>query len=124
MFDPFAKGASVSVEPDRSPHAMPLRTTTVRRITAENPLEAVIARLRQFTSEKLAAKLVGRRAKVEDIILPPEAIATKATGIAYSMRGAFDYIVLTPRDALNRRVLGLYYGTMALAGLTLETDRS
>ena len=25
------------------------------------------------------------------------------------------YVVSTPRDALNRRVLGLYYGTMALA---------
>ena len=24
------------------------------------------------------------------------------------------YVVSTPRDALNRRVLGLYYGTMAL----------
>ena len=132
MLDSFARGVSVpveplgdfllylvdlnkQVEPDRSPRTMPRRTTMVRRITAENPLEAVIARLRQFTSEKLAAKLVGRRAEIEDIMLPPETIATKATGIAYSMRGALDYIVSTPRDALNRRVLGLYYGTMALA---------
>ena len=132
MLDSFAKGVSVpveplgdfflflvdlnkQVEPDRSPRTMSRRTTTVRRLTAENPLEAVLARLRQFTSEKLAAKLVGRRAEMEDIILPPEAIATKATGIAYSMRGALDYMVSTPRDALNRRVLGLYYGMMALA---------
>ena len=132
MLDSFARGVSVpveplgdfflylvdlnkQVEPDRSPRAIPRRTTTVRRITAENPLEAVIARLRQFTSKKLAVKLVGRRAEIEGIILPPEAIATKATGIAYLMRGALDYIISTPRDALNRRVLGLYYGTMALA---------
>ena len=31
------------------------------------------------------------------------------------MRSALDYIVSTPRDPLNRKVLGLYYGTMALA---------
>ena len=31
------------------------------------------------------------------------------------MRSALDYIVSTPRDPLNGRVLGLYYGTMALA---------
>ena len=31
------------------------------------------------------------------------------------MRGALDYVVSTPRDPLNRRILGLYYGIMALA---------
>ena len=84
-------------------------------MTAENPIEAVLARLQQFTSETLAARLVERRAATEDIGLPTETINTKATGIAYSMRSALDYLVATPRGALNRRVLGLYYGTMALA---------
>ena len=66
-------------------------------------------------SETLARKLVERRAETENIPLAPMAIETKATGVAYSMRSALDYIVSTPRDPLNRRVLGLYYGTMALA---------
>ena len=60
-------------------------------------------------------RLVEKRAETEVIVLPTEAIDSKAIGIAYSMRGALDYVVSTPRDALNRRVLGLYYGTMALA---------
>ena len=110
MLDAFASGATVSVEslgdffpflvdlnkqvePDRSPPVMPRRTATVRRLTAENPLEAVIARLRQFTSEALARKLVERRAATEDIALPTETIDAKATGIAYSMRSAIDYLL-------------------------------
>lgn len=31
------------------------------------------------------------------------------------MRSALDYLVSTPRDPLNKRILGLYYGTVALA---------
>ena len=123
-FFPFLVGLNKRVEPDRSPRVMPRRTVTVRRLTAENPHEAVIARLQQFTSEKLAAKLVARRAEAEAVALPPEAINTKATGIAYSMRSALDYVVSTPRDALNRRVLGLYYGTMALAQAELLASPS
>ena len=132
MLDSFARGVTVpveplddffsflvdlnkQVEPDRSPHATFRRPTAVRQLTAENPLEAVIARLQQFKSETLARKLVERRAETESISLAPEDIATKAKGVAYSMRSALDYTVSTPRDALNRRVLGLYYGTMALA---------
>ena len=132
MLDSFAKGVTVPVEPlgdffpflvdlnrqvdpDRSPPVIPRRPVTVRRLTAENPLEAVIARLQQFRSKTLARRLVEKRAETEAIALAPEAIASKAIGIAYSMRGALDYVVSTPRDALNRRVLGLYYGTMAFA---------
>ena len=132
MLDSFASGATVPVEPlgdffpflvdlnkqvdpDRSPPVMPRRTATVRRLTAENPLEAVIARLQQFRSKNLAAKLVERRATAEDIALSAQTINAKASGIAYSMRSALDYLISTPREALNRRVLGLYYGTIALA---------
>lgn len=106
-FFPFLVDLNKQVEPDRSPPTITRRPTTVRRLTAENPLEAVIARLQQFTSEKLATKLVERRAATEDTRLRPEAIAAKATGIAYSMGSALDYVASTPRDALDRRVLGL-----------------
>ena len=132
MVDSFASGVSVpveslddfiaflvdlnkQVEPDRSPAAIPRRPAKVLRLTAENPLEAVIARLQQFTSETLARKLVERRAETENIALTPKAVEAKATGVAYSMRSALDYAVSTPGDVLNKRVLGLYYGTMAFA---------
>ena len=59
--------------------------------------------------------MVERRADTENIPLAPMAVEAKATGVAYSMRSALDYVISTPRDPLNKRVLGLYYGTMALA---------
>ena len=115
-FFPFLVDLNKMVEPDCSQPANSHRPPKkVLRLTAENPLDAVIARLQQFTSTTLARKLVERRAETEGCSLQCEVICSKATGIAYSMRGALDYIVSTPRDALNRRVLGLYYGTMALA---------
>ena len=41
-FFPFLVELNKQVEPDRSPPAMTRRTMTVRRLTAENPLKAVI----------------------------------------------------------------------------------
>ena len=107
-FFPFLVNLNKQVEPDRSPPVTPRRTVTVRRLTAEHPLEAVITRLQQFTSVKLAAKLVERRAATEGMPISHEMISGKATGIAYSMRSALDYMVCTSSDKLNRRVLGLY----------------
>ena len=132
MLDSFTSGVSVpveslddffaflvdlnkQVEPDRTPAVVVRRPAKVRRLTAENPLDAVIARLQQFTSVTLARKLVERRAETESCALTSDEIAAKATGVAYSTRSALDYVVSTPRDPLNRRVLGLYYGAMALA---------
>lgn len=114
-FFPFLVDLNRQVESDRSMPVISPKPPTVLRLTAENPLDAVLARLQQFTSTTLARKLVERRAEAEAQCLSPETISSKAIGIAYSMRGALDYIVPTPRDALNRRVLGLYYGAMALA---------
>lgn len=132
MSDSFARGATVPVEPlgdffpflvnlnkqlqpDRSPFVVPCKATIARQLTAENPLDAVITRLQQFRSVNLAAKLVERRAAIEGISISRESIISKATGIAYSMHNALDYLMSTSSDKLNRRVLGLYYGTMALA---------
>ena len=114
-FFPFLVALNKQVEPDRSMSVISPRPSKVLHLTSENPLDAVLARLQQFTSPTLARKLVERRAEAESQRLPEETICSKAIGIAYSMRGALDYIVPTPRDALNRRVLGLYYGAMALA---------
>ena len=114
-FFPFLVDLNRQVDPDCSPLVIPPRPPTVLRLTAENPLDAVIARLQQFTSRTLARKLVERRAETESRALTTEMIESKVIGVAYSIRGALDYVVSTPRDALNRRILGLYYGAMALA---------
>ena len=114
-FFPYLISMNRQVDPDCSSVDIPRRSATIRRLMAENPLESIIARLQQFTSKTLAAKLVERRAELEAAEIPADTVETKAVGIAYLMRGALDYVVSTPRDALNKRVLGLYYGTMALA---------
>ena len=111
----FLIDMSKQVEPDCSPPVLRRKTPRVLRLTAENPLDAVIARLEQFTSVNLAGKLVERRAADEGKPLLNQTIDSKAIGVAYSMRSALDYIVSTSAEKLNRRVLSLYYGTMALA---------
>ena len=114
-FFPFLVNLNKRVEPDRSPPCSPPKTGTVRRLTAENPIESVITRLQQFTSETLAARLVSRRAQTEDVDMTSDVVAAKAIGIAFLMRNALDYVASARRDQLNMRVLGLYYGSMALA---------
>ena len=113
-FFPFLVSLNKQVESDRSRTAT-RRKTGVLRLTAENPIDAVIARLQQFTSVHLATKLVERRAAKESFPISCETTKSKATGIAYSMRSALDYLVSTSSDKLNKRVISLYYGTMALA---------
>ena len=96
-FFPFLLDLNKQVEPDRSLPVIPRRPAAVRRLTAENPLDAVVARLQQFTSETLARKLVQRRAETESVPLTPDKVDAKATAIAYSMRSALDYVVSPPR---------------------------
>ena len=103
------------VEPTRSVPIVSSKAPTVRRLTGENPHESVMARLKQFTSVTLAKKLVARRSEYEGYSLTSEIAESKATGIAYLMRSALDYLRSTSNDKLNRRVVSLYYGTIALA---------
>ena len=77
-FLPFLVDLNKQVDPDCSPRDLPRSKVTVRRLTAENPLEAVITRLQQFTSVSLAAKMVERRAAAEEITISPETINSKA----------------------------------------------
>lgn len=114
-FFPLLVMLNKRVEPDRSPIVVPRKAQAVRRLTSENPLEAVLMRLQQFTSVRLAAKLIERRARSDGCSLSPGLIESKATGVAFSMRSALDYVVAAPSEKLNKRVLGLYYGVMAFA---------
>ncbi|MCA1868600.1 hypothetical protein HW571_23405 [Agrobacterium genomosp. 3] len=114
-FFPFLVQLNKRVEPDRSPSKMPHKPSGIRRLTSENPLESVTARLRQFTSVRLARKLVERRAAVHGVPLPADIAQTKGTGVAYSMRSALEYLSGDRGGRLNKRILGLYYGVMAFA---------
>ncbi|MEN2472533.1 YaaC family protein [Burkholderia sp. GS2Y] len=114
-FFPFLVALNKQVEPDRTPVVMPKPKMGVRRITDENPLDGILARLQQFTSVNLAGKLVEQRASHEDVTLTREQVASKAAGIAYAMRNALDYISFSSSEKLNKRILGLYYGTIAFA---------
>ena len=89
-FFAFLVDLSKQLQSERSSPAIPHRSPTVRRLTAENPLDAVIARLQRFTSETLAPKLVERRAVAENTPLEPATAQTKANGVAFSMRSALD----------------------------------
>ena len=128
----FARGVIIPVEPlgdffpllvalnkrfevDCSPPIMQAQRPTIRRIVEENPLEGILNRLQQFTSVSLARKLVERRAKNIDAVLIRETIDSKSEGVAYAMRNALDYIAFNPADKLNKRILGLYYGSIAFA---------
>jgi hypothetical protein len=93
----------------------PTGPRTVRIITAENPLAGIWSRLDQFASVTLAEKLIVRRADERSIELKPEAIKTKAAGLAFTIRNASDYFRDTPFESLNKRILSLYYGALALA---------
>ncbi len=93
----------------------PAGPRTVRIITAENPLTGIWSRLDQFASVTLAEKLVARRAAELSIELTPEATKSKAAGLAFTIRNASDYFRDAPFESLNKRILSLYYGALALA---------
>ena len=115
-FFPFLVALNKQVEPDCSPPVnLDVKKSLSRRISDENPLNGVLSRLQQFTSVSLARKLVERRACSENIVLAPERIASKAAGVAYSMRNALDYVTFLGEDKLNKQILGLYYGVIAFA---------
>ena len=91
------------------------RPSTVRRIKAENPLASVWARLDQFTSTHLAEKLILRRAGEQNIQLAPGAAKSKGEGLAFTLRNASDYFKSAQHESLNRKIISLYYGTLALS---------
>ena len=94
------------------PRASPL---PIRRITAEQPIVSIWSRLDQFASVNLAETLVARRAKEQSIPLTPDEIKAKAEGVAFTIRNASDYFRAVPFESLNKRILSLYYGVLALA---------
>ncbi|WP_231584945.1 hypothetical protein [Burkholderia sp. 9120] len=88
---------------------------TVRHITAERPVDEIWAHLSQLGSVKLADKLVERRAARDSVSLSGEQLQAKSAGVAYAIRNAADYFRNAANESLNRRILSLYYGSLALA---------
>jgi hypothetical protein len=93
----------------------------IRRITAETPLDAIWARLEQFRSVHLAAKLVQRRHGGE---LDQNTISRRAEGVAFTIRNAADYFRAGNSESLSRRILNLYYGVLALASAEMLASPS
>jgi hypothetical protein len=62
----------------------------------------------------LADKLIRRRAKEQSINIPDENISSKSVGVAFALRNASDYFRAVPFESLNKRILSLYYGALAL----------
>ena len=91
------------------------RPSKVHLIKAENPLVGIWARLDQFASTSLAEKLIRRRAKEQSVDISEEKVKGKGIGVAFALRNASDYFRAVPFESLNKRILSLYYGGLALA---------
>ncbi|WP_199189642.1 YaaC family protein [Trinickia symbiotica] len=87
----------------------------LRHITAERPVDEVWAHLTQLGSVKLADKLVARRAEQDSVCLSMEQRKLKSAGVAYAIRNAADYFRGASNESANRRIISLYYGSLALA---------
>ena len=114
-FFPVLIAWNKQLDPVKPGPPIPPRPSKGRIITSENPLAAIWSRLDQFASVTLAKKLVKRRAAEKSVELQEDVAAKKAEGVAFSLRNASDYFKGIPADSLNKRILTLYYGTMALA---------
>jgi hypothetical protein len=86
-----------------------------RVLLSEAPIEAVWLRLRQLQSVTLAKKMIAERAKRENVTLSDGAIASKAEGVAFTIRNASDYFNAQEVRNVSQRVLNLYYGSLAFA---------
>lgn len=114
-FFPVLVAWNKELAPDTHKPVPPPRPRTTRYITAENPLIGIWSRLDQFASVTLAEKLITRRAADSSVVLAQEATRAKAVGVAFAIRNASDYFRGVPFESLNKRILSLYYGGLALA---------
>jgi hypothetical protein len=82
---------------------------------SRKPLVGIWARLDQFASTSLAEKLTRRRAKEQSVDISDDKVKSKGIGVAFALRSASDYFRAVPFESLNKRILSLYYGGLALA---------
>lgn len=113
-FFPILVAWNKELHPEQDRARFRARPTKLHQIKAENPLASIWTRLDQFASVRLAAKLIRRRAADQSIDLAAEKVESKAVGLAFSLRNASDYFRALPFESLNKRILSLYYGSLAL----------
>lgn len=114
-FFPFLVSLNRQVEPQSSGVAPKHIRRAVRRIMDENPLASIMNHLEQFKSATICRKLIESRAEHEKVSISSKDIVNKASGVAYSMRNALDYMSFPANERLNRRILSMYYGSVAFA---------
>jgi hypothetical protein len=115
QFFPVLIGWNKELHPGTKRAALKPRPLSVHSIKAENPLLSIWARLDQFASTNLAEKMIKRRAKDQAIEISDETVVTKGIGVAFALRNASDYFRAVPFESLNKRILSLYYGGLALS---------
>jgi hypothetical protein len=113
QFFPVLVGWNKELHPEAKRPPLKPRPISVHSIKAENPLLSIWARL--FASTNLAEKLVRRRAKERAIEISDETVVSKGIGVAFALRNASDYFRAVPFESLNKRILSLYYGGLALS---------
>ena len=115
QFFPVLIGWNKELHPEAERRPPKPRPRSVHSIKAENPLLSIWARLDQFASTNLAEKLIRRRAKDQAIEISDETVVSKGIGVAFALRNASDYFRAVPFESLNKRILSLYYGGLALS---------
>jgi hypothetical protein len=115
QFFPVLVGWNKELHPEAKRVPRKPQSSRVHRLTAENLLESIRARLDQFASMSLAEKLIRRRAKEESIDISDNDVRSKSAGVAFAVRNASDYFRAVPSESLNKRIVSLYYGALALA---------
>ena len=114
-FFPVLVDWNKQVAPETGTPAKQGKPRAFRHITAERPVDEVWAHLTQLGSVKLADKLVGRRAEQDSVSLSVDQLKLKSAGVAYAIRNAADYFRGAANESTTRRILSLYYGSLALA---------
>ena len=115
QFFPVLVAWNKELHPETGRPPVKPRPSSVHSIKAENPLLSIWSRLDQFASTHLAEKLIKRRAEEQSIDISDEKITSKGIGVAFTMRNASDYFRAVPFESLNKRILSIYYGGLALS---------
>ncbi|MBL3635563.1 MULTISPECIES: YaaC family protein [Pseudomonas syringae group] len=114
-FFPLMVEWSRTISPPAAVSVNKRRPQGIIRITAEKPIDGIWTHLSQFASTSLAKKLIIRRGQESGIEIPEHLLDSKAAGVAFSIRNAADYFKSASHESLNKKVLSLYYGSLALA---------
>ena len=84
------------------------------QIIEENPLQQIYSYLYSLTSKVVAKQAVQYHLKRNSLKLNDDIVVSKAEGVSYLIQNVIDYYNDAINGNLTRRMLNLYYGTIAL----------